>query len=214
MKASPCDIETAVKGANLPANDTLILATGTYRPAGELKVPNSATVESEAGQPAPLIEGTGTFVLWFQSPSTVRHLAIHAPHGTIVGLFFSAINNNFVSHVSSTGEAEQACAASAANIRDSLCVGVVGFAQSFSGNQSLHTELSGDTMIGSTAGIEIDADEANVTLVQVVNTIAKGGVVDVAGRPAEAGSSIEMESSPRISRPSPTKGRPGRRKKR
>jgi hypothetical protein len=123
----------------------------------------------------------------------VRHLSIHSPHGTIAGLFLSAINNNFISHVSSTGEAEQACSVVAANVRDTLCVGVVGFAQSFSGNQGLHTELSNDTMIGSTAGIEINANESNVALVQVVNTIARGGNVDVAGRPEDVGSSIEME---------------------
>lgn len=193
VKASPCDIETAVKAANLPTNDTLILAPGTYHPAGELKVQNPATVEGEAGQPAPLIEGTGTFALWFQNSATVRHLSIHAPQGTIAGLFLSAINNNFVNHVSSTGEAEQACSVVAASIRDSLCAGVVGFGQSFSGNQALHTELTGDTMIGSTAGIEVNLDESAAALVQVVNTIAMGGSWDVAGRPADAGSSIEVE---------------------
>lgn len=193
VKASPCDIETAIKAANLPTNETLVLASGTYHPAGELKVQNSATVEGEAGQPAPLIEGTGTFALWFQNSATVRHLSIHSPHGTIVGLFLSAINSNFVSRVSSTGEAEQACAVVSANVRDTLCVGVTGFGQSFSGNQALHTELWNDTMIGSTTGIEINANESNGALVQVVNTIARGGNVDVAGRPEDVGSSIEIE---------------------
>jgi hypothetical protein len=110
LQSNPCDLETAVEfGVGGLANgDTVLLAPGTYHPAGSVEVFAVVTLSGEPGQPAPLIEAGGERGLYMQERSTVRDVRIHSSAGTGYG-FVLLGEDSVAERVESTGEAGAAC---------------------------------------------------------------------------------------------------------
>lgn len=188
-QAEPCSIDAAVSIAEgLVAGDTVLLAPGTYHPAASLQVLPAITIAGEPGEPTPLIEATGSFGLYLQEGSLAQDIRIDSPAGVTNGLI--AEHGSVVERVESTGEANTACVFGDATARDSLCESVpalgggTGIFAFISAPVVLTqvTDLFNVTAIGGSEGIVAAANEEATVEVNATNTIASGGVLDVAAR--------------------------------
>jgi hypothetical protein len=188
LQSDPCDLETAVElGAGGLANgDTVLLAPGTYHPAGSVEVFARVTLSAEPGQPAPLIEAAGERGLMMWEPSTVRDIRIHSSAGIEYAFtLFSA--ESTAERVESTGEADRACELSGGTLRDVLCsatpvlgggYGIEMFLAS-SSPASIEAKLFNVTTIGGQAGIALASNQMASVNLSATNTIASGNVEDV-----------------------------------
>jgi hypothetical protein len=184
LQTSPCSLEHALSNAEgLGFFDTVLLAPGTYHPAGELNVESTfVTVAGEPGQPPPLIEAAGERGLFFQNTGTVRNVRIHSPPTTSYGLAMIGAES-VAERIESTGEAGQACAFGSVTVRDSLCStetsGGGAVTSSLAGtNISQELKLYNVTAIGA-FGIVAVANTSATVKVAAVNTIARGTEFDI-----------------------------------
>lgn len=202
LQTEPCSIDAAVSIAEgLVAGDTVLLAPGTYHPAASLQVLPAITIAGEPGEPTPLIEATGSFGLYLQEGSLAHDIRIDSPAGITNGLI--AEHGSVVERVESTGEANTACAFGDATARDSLCESVTalgggtGIFAFISAPVVLTqvTDLFNVTAIGGSEGIVAAANEEATVEVNATNTIASGGVLDVAARSFATTAPVEVTLS-------------------
>lgn len=185
LESEPCSIEDALSNAEGLANgDTVVLAAGTYTPAGELSVFRlGVTIEGEPGEPAPLIEAAGDRGLFLQNIGTVRDLRIHSTFVTSYGLLMTR-EGSVVERVESTGEAASACGFGEVTVKDTLCAtsvaGGVGVLSSLAAGSLVRQEpqLYNVTAVGS-IGIEAIANEFAQVRIEAFNTIARGSEYDI-----------------------------------
>jgi hypothetical protein len=202
LKTAPCSINTAVSVlAGLATGDTVLLAPGTYTPTASVEVSPAITIAGEPGQPPPLIEATGNFGLYLQQGSFAHDIRIDSPSGTTIG--FIAELGSVGERIESTGEANDACALGEATLRDSLCESVV----TAGGGTGLFAFISSPapitqvanllnvTVIGGSEGIVAAANEAATVELHATNTIASGGVFDVAVRSFATTAPVEVTLS-------------------
>jgi hypothetical protein len=202
VQTEPCSIETAISLAEgLVAGDTVLLAPGTYHPAASLQVLPAITIAGEPGEPTPLIEATGSFGLYLQEGSVAHDIRIHSPSGITNGLI--AEHGSVVERIESTGEANTACVFGDATARDLLCESVpalgggTGVFAFISAPVMLTqvTDLFNVTAIGGNEGIVAAANEEATVEVNATNTIASGGVLDVAARSFATTAPVEVTLS-------------------
>jgi hypothetical protein len=199
-RAHPCGLEKALSLAG--KGETVWLAEGTYKPAGELMVPEEfVTVSGEPGQKAPLIEAKGaTGINAEQTSVTLRDLRIHSTSATAVGMRLNF--GSTAERVESSGAPQLACLLGTSNLRNTLCATSAGrgIYTSYSvpvGLPSLLIKLNNVTAVGSVAGIEMIAGNQAAVNVYAKNTIAVGntGVVANSTNPGGAGVGIFLSHS-------------------
>jgi hypothetical protein len=200
-KANPCSLEKALSNAG--ESETIWLAEGTYKPAGELKVGQRFdTVSGEPGKAPPLIEAKGATGLNAEQVSAVkiRDLRIHATAATAVGLRLSF--EGTTEGVEVSGAPQIACLLGSSTLRSTLCETSAGrgISTSYSvpaGFSSLLIKLFNVTAVGSVAGIEMTAGEQAAVNVYAKNTIALGhtSVVTKSTNPGGAGVNIILSHS-------------------
>jgi hypothetical protein len=199
-KANPCDLEKALSLAT--KNDTVWLAEGTYKPAGELVVPEEfVTVSGEPGQAPPLIEAKGATGINAEETSvTLRDLRIHSTAATAVGMRLSF--GSTAERVESSGAPQMACMLGTSNLRNTLCATSAGrgIYTSYSvpvGLPSLLIKLNNVTAVGSVVGIEMIAGNQAAISVYAKNTIAVGNTSVIANstNPGGAGVGIFLSHS-------------------
>jgi uncharacterized membrane protein YgcG len=192
-KTAPCSLEKALSQAG--ENETIWLAEGTYKPAGELKVGQRFdTVSGEPGQKAPLIEAKGNTGLNAEEVSAVkiRNLRIHATAATAVGLRLSF--DGSAEGVEVSGAPQMACLLGTSTLRSTLCETSAGrgIDTSYSvpiGLPNLLIKLFNVTAVGSVVGIEMEAGQQAAVNVYAKNTIAVGNksIVTRSSNPGGAG---------------------------
>ncbi len=172
-----------------PPFDTVLLAPGTYHPAGELQVEGAfVTVAGEPGQPLPLIEAAGERGLFFQNTGTIHDVRIHSRMATIYALAMIGAES-VIERVESTGEAFRGCSIGAVVVRDTICAatpslgGGEGIEMFTSGSTPSLTEASlfNVTAIGGNTGIFVGANQQSSVTLNATNTIASGATADVVG---------------------------------
>jgi hypothetical protein len=199
-KANPCGLEKALSLAT--KNDTVWLAEGTYKPAGELVVPEEfVTVSGEPGQALPVIEAKGATGINAEETSvTLRDLRIHSTAATAVGMRLSF--GSTAERVESSGAPQMACMLGTSNLRNTLCATSAGrgIYTSYSvpvGLPSLLIKLNNVTAAGSVVGIEMTAGNQAAISVYAKNTIAVGAtsIITRSTNPGGAGIGIFLSHS-------------------
>jgi hypothetical protein len=202
LESAPCSINTAVSVlAGLTAGDTVLLAPGTYHPTGSVEVGPPITIAGEPGKPPPLIEATGNFGLYLQQGTLAHDIRIDSPPGTTIGLV--AEFGSVAERIESTGEANMACVLGEATLRDSLCESVIPAGGgtgifAFISSPTPFTQVANlfnVTAIGGSEGIVAAANQESTVEVHAVNTIASGGVLDVAARSFATTAPVEVTLS-------------------
>jgi hypothetical protein len=200
-KANPCSLEKALSNAG--ESETIWLAEGTYKPAGELKVGQRFdTVSGEPGKAPPLIEAKGATGLNAEDVSAVkiRDLHIHTTAATAVGLRLSF--EGTAESVEVSGAAQYACLLGTSTLRSTLCQTSAGrgIYTSYSvpaGLTDLLIKLFNVTAVGSVTGIEMTAEDQAAVNVYAKNTIAIGhtAVAAHSTNPGGAGVNINLSHS-------------------
>jgi hypothetical protein len=183
-KANPCSLEKALSQAG--ENETIWLAEGTYKPAGELKVGQRFdTVSGEPGQKAPLIEAKG-------------NTGLNAEEAVGLRLSFDGSTEG----VEVSGAPQIACLLGTSTLRSTLCetTGGRGIFTSYSvpaGSSSLLIKLFNVTAVGNVAGIEMTVGNQAAVNVYAKNTIAIGhtAVATHSTNPGGAGLNINLSHS-------------------
>jgi hypothetical protein len=189
LETAPCSLAKALSFAEgLAAFDTVLLAPGTYHPAGELKVGGAfVTVAGEPGQPMPLIEVAGERGLFFENPGTLRDVHIHSTMATVYALAMIGAES-VIERVESTGEAFRGCSIGAAVLRDVVCFatpslgggeGIEMFTAS-SVPSTTEASLFNVTAVGGNVGIFVGANDHSSVTLNATNTIASGAQHDLA----------------------------------
>jgi hypothetical protein len=205
LETSPCSIENALSNAEgLEFGDTVLLAPGTYHPAGELKVERSfITVAGEPGKPKPLIEAAGERGLFFQNTGTIHDVRIHSTTATIYALVLIGAES-VIERVESTGEAFRGCSIGRVVMRDSVCSatpslgGGEGIEMFVAGSapESFEASLSNVTAIGGNVGIFVGANDHSTVILHGTNVIASGEeTADVEGSAVAATSAVAVDLS-------------------
>jgi hypothetical protein len=184
---TPCNLPTAVSQANMAGGGRVLMATGTYNPAGGLNLTTPIDLGPEPGAANSTIQATTTSnVINATSAGVVIHDVSITGSEVNTALRLLGGTAERIS-VTTTGGSPACTPEDGAILRDSVCWSN-GSGSSASGIWVIPPSASAPstgnvfnvTAIGGHSGIQVNADAAGqVMTINATNVIARGGDSDV-----------------------------------
>lgn len=183
-QASPCDIQTAVEGPGVIANDEVILLPGDYAVgANSLVPPVAVDMHGVLGQPRPRILSSANSAVDVQIPGVlVRDLGIEHSGGS-GGVALSIMAASTAERVIARSSANIACLpALGALIRDSVCHSTASDQAAvrffYSGTEGPSTatlvNVTALASVGNSHAIELGTFDVGIQTLTATNVIANG----------------------------------------
>jgi len=192
---TPCNLPTAVNQATIAGSGNVLLASGTYNPAGGLNVSSPMDIGPEPGVPTPTIHAASVSnVVNITNAGVVLHDVALA--GSEVNTALRLLGGTAERISVTTTAGSPACSPEdGAILRDSVCWSN-GTGSNASGIWVVPPAASSPstgnvfnvTAVGGHSGVQVIADNAGqVMTINATNVIARGGDSDVTAEPSGGG---------------------------